>query len=27
MQDARPWDRAVFQAFAQACEAAAGAHI
>ncbi len=26
-QDAKPWDRALFQAFAQACEAAAAAHI
>lgn len=27
MQDAKPWDRAIFQAFALACEAAAAAHI
>jgi putative glutamine amidotransferase len=27
MADAKPWDRAIFQAFAQACEAAAAAHI
>jgi len=27
MEDAKPWDRAIFQAFAQACEAAAAAHI
>ncbi|MHB0963464.1 MAG: gamma-glutamyl-gamma-aminobutyrate hydrolase family protein [Gemmatimonadaceae bacterium] len=27
MEDAKPWDRAIFQAFATACEEAAAAHI
>lgn len=27
MQDAKPWDRAIFQAFARACDETAAAHI